>query len=140
MIRQIETVIPVLKTIITRVVAKPVLQELLTNQGFIFDIVEYEKNDDYKYYYFVLKKYITWLIKNMMKLTDLEFLDKTDADAGFVIYFLGYYISNGAYYLDDFHWNYIINRSKFNRFGGSEIIGEDGKLRKKMMIIVMCFL
>jgi len=37
--------------------------------------------------------------------------------------FLAYYISNGAYYMDNFHFNYELQRMKFNSFGGGDTNG-----------------
>jgi len=56
------------------------------------------------------------------------------------MFFLAYYISNGAYYMNNFHYSFELQRIKFNKLGGGEIEGEEGKNIKKMLIISICFI
>ena len=58
----------------------------------------------------------------MKKLIEFEkFIDIKDKKQSFALFFLAYYISDGIYYLDNFHFDFEVKRMKFNKFGASEI-------------------
>jgi len=42
--------------------------------------------------------------------------------------------------MDNFHFSFELERFKFNSYGGGDVSGKDGDSRKKMIIIVMCFI
>ena len=59
----------------------------------------------------------------MIEFADLKLFNLELIDHEFAMFFLAYYISNGAYYMDDFHFNYELQRMKFNSFGGGDTNG-----------------
>ena len=59
-------------------------------------------------------------MKDFAKLTSFNMEEKKDK---YALFFLGYYNSNGCYYMDEFHYRTEIQRIKFNTFGGIDIMG-----------------
>ena len=59
----------------------------------------------------------------MVKFASLKWLDMTNEEHNFAAFFLAYYIQNGAYYMDDFHFHFVHQRMKFNTKGGGDTSG-----------------
>lgn len=67
---------------------------------------------------------------------------KTDILEGenYAVAFLAYYSSNGAYYMNGFHFDFELKRMIFNTFGGGKLYNKGGKRRSKMIVLVMCLI
>jgi hypothetical protein len=57
----------------------------------------------------------------MIEFADLKLFNLELIDHEFAMFFLAYYVSNGAYYMDDFHFEIEIERMKFNEVGGADV-------------------
>ena len=60
----------------------------------------------------------------MKKLIEFDkIIDSKDVEQKFALFFLSYYISDGIYYIDDFHFDFEVKRMKFNEFGAGDNSG-----------------
>jgi len=50
----------------------------------------------------------------MLKYSNFDYLDENNIDNLIALIFLSSYLSDNSYFIDKFHFNFEINRMKFN--------------------------